>query len=79
VKYFGGEEHEGARYRSAVQEYQALEYKVISMFRRSFLSIEQSSRNISVIVSLNILNMVQNFIIVNVDHIMLRLYLTFLS
>lgn len=32
VKYFGGEEHEGARYRAAVREYQALEYKVISMF-----------------------------------------------
>ncbi|KII92241.1 hypothetical protein PLICRDRAFT_133692 [Plicaturopsis crispa FD-325 SS-3] len=43
VKYFGGEEHEGARYRSAVRDYQALEYKVI--------------------VSLNLLNLVQNFII----------------
>jgi hypothetical protein len=29
VKYFGGEEHEGNRYRSAFQDYQALEYKVI--------------------------------------------------
>lgn len=28
VKYFGGEEHEGARYREALREYQALEYKV---------------------------------------------------
>lgn len=43
VKYFGGEEHEGARYRAAVREYQALEYKVI--------------------ISLNLLNLVQNFII----------------
>ncbi|GLB37259.1 putative ABC transporter [Lyophyllum shimeji] len=43
VKYFGGEEHEGQRYREALREYQALEYKVI--------------------VSLNLLNMVQNFII----------------
>lgn len=31
VKYFGGEEHEGERYREAIREYQALEYKVISM------------------------------------------------
>jgi len=37
VKYFGGEEHEGARYRAAVQEYQALEYKVISMSNLAFL------------------------------------------
>jgi ABC-type transport system involved in Fe-S cluster assembly fused permease/ATPase subunit len=29
VKYFNGEEHEGARYREAIREYQALEYKVI--------------------------------------------------
>ncbi|KAG6862313.1 hypothetical protein C0995_016011 [Termitomyces sp. Mi166 len=29
VKYFGGEEHEGERYRDALREYQALEYKVI--------------------------------------------------
>ncbi|KAF8629157.1 hypothetical protein AX17_005742 [Amanita inopinata Kibby_2008] len=43
VKYFNGEEHEGARYRDAIREYQALEYKVI--------------------VSLNMLNLVQNFII----------------
>ncbi|KAJ3574661.1 hypothetical protein NP233_g1629 [Leucocoprinus birnbaumii] len=43
VKYFNGEEHEGERYREAIQEYQALEYKVI--------------------VSLNLLNLVQNFII----------------
>ncbi|KAK7057401.1 ABC transporter protein [Favolaschia claudopus] len=43
VKYFGGEAHEGERYRQAVAEYQALEYKVIF--------------------SLNLLNLVQNFII----------------
>ncbi|KAH9485276.1 ATP-binding cassette sub-family B member 6, mitochondrial [Psilocybe cubensis] len=43
VKYFGGEEHEGRRYSEAIQEYQALEYKVI--------------------LSLNLLNLVQNFII----------------
>ena len=30
VKYFGGEEHEGERYRDALREYQTLEYKVIS-------------------------------------------------
>ncbi|PPQ89526.1 hypothetical protein CVT25_012198 [Psilocybe cyanescens] len=43
VKYFGGEEHEGQRYSEAIQEYQALEYRVI--------------------LSLNLLNLVQNFII----------------
>jgi len=43
VKYFGGEEHEGARYNDAIREYQVLEAKVI--------------------VSLNLLNLVQNFII----------------
>ncbi|KAF9467267.1 hypothetical protein BDZ94DRAFT_1287702 [Collybia nuda] len=43
VKYFGGEEHEGDRYRNALREYQALEYKVI--------------------ISLNVLNLVQNLII----------------
>ncbi|KAJ2913474.1 hypothetical protein MD484_g6942, partial [Candolleomyces efflorescens] len=43
VKYFGGEEHEGARYREAMREYQVLELKVI--------------------LSLNLLNLVQNFII----------------
>jgi ATP-binding cassette subfamily B (MDR/TAP) protein 6 len=31
VKYFGGEEHEGERYRSAIRDYQSLEYSVISM------------------------------------------------
>ncbi|KAG8933356.1 hypothetical protein FRC01_009681 [Tulasnella sp. 417] len=30
VKYFGGEQHEGERYRKAIEEYQALEYKVIT-------------------------------------------------
>ena len=29
VKYFNGEHHEGERYRTAVAEYQALEYRVI--------------------------------------------------
>ncbi|KAI0915776.1 hypothetical protein AcW1_003720 [Taiwanofungus camphoratus] len=43
VKYFGGEQHEGERYRDAIRQYQAMEYKVI--------------------VSLNLLNLVQNFII----------------
>uniref|UniRef100_A0A0W0EYS8 Putative mitochondrial half-size ABC transporter n=1 Tax=Moniliophthora roreri TaxID=221103 RepID=A0A0W0EYS8_MONRR len=43
VKYFGGEEHEAARYRDAIQQYQTLEYRVI--------------------ISLNILNLIQNFII----------------
>ncbi|KAF5326125.1 hypothetical protein D9611_000133 [Ephemerocybe angulata] len=43
VKYFGGEEHEGARFRDAMREYQTLEIRVI--------------------LSLNLLNLVQNFII----------------
>ncbi|KAK0195216.1 mitochondrial half-size ABC transporter [Armillaria mellea] len=43
VKYFCGEEHEAARYRDALREYQTLEYTVM--------------------ISLNILNLVQNFII----------------
>ncbi|KAF4567762.1 hypothetical protein EYR40_006769 [Pleurotus pulmonarius] len=43
VKYFNGEEHEGARYRDALREYQGLELKVI--------------------IALNLLNLVQNFII----------------
>jgi ABC-type transport system involved in Fe-S cluster assembly fused permease/ATPase subunit len=30
VKYFGGEQHEAERYRGAIREYQALEYKVLS-------------------------------------------------
>ncbi|TRM69749.1 P-loop containing nucleoside triphosphate hydrolase protein [Schizophyllum amplum] len=30
VKYFGGEEHEGQRYRKSIDKYQALEYQVIS-------------------------------------------------
>jgi len=35
VKYFNGEHHEGERYRNALAEYQALEYRVIggSRFR----------------------------------------------
>ncbi|KAH8093897.1 hypothetical protein BXZ70DRAFT_948370 [Cristinia sonorae] len=43
VKYFGGEQHEGERYRDAIRQYQALEYRVM--------------------ISLNLLNLVQNFII----------------
>lgn len=30
VKYFGGEQHEGERYREAIRQYQAMEYKVLS-------------------------------------------------
>ncbi|KAI0058695.1 hypothetical protein BV25DRAFT_1901938 [Artomyces pyxidatus] len=43
VKYFNGEDHEGARYAEAIRQYQSLEYRVI--------------------VSMNLLNLVQNFII----------------
>lgn len=31
VKYFNGEEHEGERYRDALLQYQALEYRVMRM------------------------------------------------
>ncbi|KAJ7782869.1 mitochondrial half-size ABC transporter [Mycena metata] len=40
VKYFGGEDHEGARYREAVTQYQELEYKVI--FSLNFLNLVQN-------------------------------------
>ncbi|KAJ7251778.1 hypothetical protein B0H12DRAFT_1118861 [Mycena haematopus] len=40
VKYFGGEAHEGERYRQAVAEYQTLEYKVI--FSLNFLNLVQN-------------------------------------
>lgn len=62
VKYFGGEQHEGERYREAIREYQALEYKVTSVCSyciRFLLLLNLLS------VSLNILNLVQNFIIVS--------------
>jgi ABC-type transport system involved in Fe-S cluster assembly fused permease/ATPase subunit len=29
VKYFGGEEYEGDRYRNAIRDYQAMEYTVV--------------------------------------------------
>ena len=45
VKYFGGEEHEGNRYREAIKAYQSVELRVI--------------------LSMNLLNLVQNFIIVS--------------
>ena len=62
VKYFGGEQHEGERYREAIREYQVLEYKVTSScsyFMHFLLLLNLLS------VSLNILNLVQNFIIVS--------------
>jgi ABC-type transport system involved in Fe-S cluster assembly fused permease/ATPase subunit len=62
VKYFGGEQHEGERYKEAIREYQALEYKVTSSWSycvHFLLLLKLLS------VSLNILNLVQNFIIVS--------------
>jgi ABC-type transport system involved in Fe-S cluster assembly fused permease/ATPase subunit len=35
VKYFGGEEYEGDRYKEAIREYQVLEYKVIGTYHGS--------------------------------------------
>ncbi|KAJ7647506.1 hypothetical protein FB45DRAFT_1100989 [Roridomyces roridus] len=40
IKYFGGEEHEGERYRQAIGQYQELEYKVI--FSLNFLNLVQN-------------------------------------
>lgn len=62
VKYFGGEQHEGERYREAIREYQALEYKVTSScsYCIHFLLLLKLFS-----VSLNILNLVQNFITVS--------------
>lgn len=37
VKYFGGEQHEGERYRDAIRQYQAMEYKVIGMLDQKYL------------------------------------------
>ena len=76
VKYFGGEEHEGARYRAAVREYQALEYRVISMFGLILLWFNRSLHDIS-LVSLNLLNLVQNFIIVIANEKCFDIALTF--
>lgn len=33
VKYFGGEQHEGERYRNAIRDYQVLEYRVMRTCR----------------------------------------------
>ncbi|KAJ7755708.1 mitochondrial half-size ABC transporter [Mycena maculata] len=40
IKYFGGEEHEGERYRQAIGQYQELEYRVI--FSLNFLNLVQN-------------------------------------
>ena len=60
VKYFNGEYHEGERYRAALAEYQALEYRVIGRlhFEVSVISLTFPS------VSLNLLNLVQTLILV---------------
>lgn len=63
VKYFGGEQHEGERYRDAINQYQALEYRVMSE-----LTLHEPIGVTDVLqtVSLNLLNLVQNFIIVSI-------------
>lgn len=60
VKYFNGEHHEGERYRAALAEYQALEYRVIGRLR--FRSVCHTLTLPPV--SLNLLNLVQNLILV---------------
>lgn len=60
VKYFNGERHEGERYRAAIADYQALEYRVIGGSRSwKWLSCSHIPS-----VSLNLLNLVQNLILV---------------
>ncbi len=63
VKYFNGEQHEGERYREAIREYQNYEYKVMGELLQ-FEPVLCTSDAISP-VSLNLLNLVQNFIIVS--------------
>ena len=62
VKHFGGEQHESQRYREAIREFQVLEYKVSSScsYCIHFLLLQKLFS-----VSLNLLNLVQNFIIVS--------------
>ena len=62
MKYFGGEQHEGERYKEAIREYQALEYKVASSYSHCIFVLLVL---ILLLVSLNLLNLVQNFIIVS--------------
>ena len=53
VKYFGGEEHEGERYREAIKAYQSVELRVICAFNNRFImawrliirSINESSQS----------------------------------
>lgn len=47
VKYFGGEEHEGARYNDAIREYQVLEAKVIGRFHLFDRALHYSTLNAS--------------------------------
>jgi len=61
VKYFCGEEHEGERYADAIREYQTLESKVICA---SHLIIFREDSSYTLTVSLNLLNLTQNFILV---------------
>ena len=63
VKYFNGEQHESERYADAIRQYQAVEYKVLGT------SLPQHGLGTMMLtectVSLNILNLAQNFIIVS--------------
>lgn len=61
VKYFNGEYHEGERYRAAVAKYQALEYRVIGGL---YVDVMVGPVLILPLVSLNLLNLVQNLILV---------------
>ena len=60
MKYFGGEEYEAERYTGAIGEYQTFERRVVR--ECCFLRSHQWSHSYS-IVSLNLLNLAQTFII----------------
>ena len=49
VKYFGGEEHEGARYREAMREYQVLELKVIRKHVLALFSSTSANKSCSIL------------------------------
>ncbi|KAG8744457.1 hypothetical protein FRC10_010127 [Ceratobasidium sp. 414] len=75
VKYFGGEQHEGERYRTAIAKYQSMEFRVMGTFFLlspgisgivSFRSLNVASKTdvrLWGLASLNVLNLSQNFVL----------------
>ena len=72
VKYFGGEAHEFARYTDALNDYQALEFRVICQLSSCHYFAFLLNGVLSVLVSLNMLNLVQNFTIVSFPRLVHR-------